>query len=325
MHEKKVEGFGVRSHRAMTGPRRQTGQALTEVVIAAIILVPMFLLVPIIAKYIHGHHMAQQAARSAAWEATVAEDYNVAALDEEAAREEHRQLIIDRHFGKASAPIQSQRLGDEPENSAVGNPLLNTFSNQPLVTRADVKLNEYCYYPGNTNNDTCEDHLTPGITSTVFDSVESLPDLPFISNLIPSRPSANGMVTSHFELNFQNLRYADGSPASGHAPPRFAFLEPFDAINLKMSTRHTLLVDTWNAAGSGIGHSHDRSVLSQLESGGANTVATPVIGALPSILTTALETILDAIRWIPGIGDIPPQLRIYRTSVDIVPEEHLQQ
>ncbi|MBR7551336.1 pilus assembly protein, partial [Mycobacterium tuberculosis] len=53
--------------RPFRGARRQRGQSLTEVAVLCAVLVPIFLLIPILAKYIHARQATQQAARAIAW------------------------------------------------------------------------------------------------------------------------------------------------------------------------------------------------------------------------------------------------------------------
>ena len=52
--------------------QRQSGQAMTEFNITAMfLLVPLFLIIPLIGKYIDIRHSSVQTARTAAWERTV--------------------------------------------------------------------------------------------------------------------------------------------------------------------------------------------------------------------------------------------------------------
>src|SRR5690606_24618203 len=70
---------GDRRNRKHPGPaavnavtRKMRGQAMTEFVVsAAFVLVPLFIIIPILGKYVDMKHMAVQAARYEAWEYTV--------------------------------------------------------------------------------------------------------------------------------------------------------------------------------------------------------------------------------------------------------------
>mgnify|MGYP001105901116 CR=1 FL=1 len=86
--------------RRSIGPASQRGQALTEMAILSVILVPLLLLIPLLGKYAHLQQNTQQAARAAAWEATVAPDYEMGTLD--AAGVTDRKQARSRYGVKAS-------------------------------------------------------------------------------------------------------------------------------------------------------------------------------------------------------------------------------
>ncbi|WP_036209702.1 hypothetical protein [Novilysobacter arseniciresistens] len=195
------------------------------------VLVPLFLLVPILAKYIHLQHKGEQMARASAWQATVHKDYGVP----ERARME--RLLMARHFAPANEPVRSTVPAAPSPRSPVPGVFLNTFSNQPLLRRADVQLGRYA------------NRGAPGFMDDVLDMAESFPgEFP---------PNDKGLVETRVNINPQNLRTIDGRPA--------VYLAPFDTINLRMESHQMLLADAWNAAGAGKGESpHPRSVLAQV-------------------------------------------------------------
>lgn len=207
----------------------QRGQSLTEVAVLCAVLVPLFLLIPVLAKYIHARQATQQAARSIAWEATVARDYalpNGARL---------RDLAVDRHFGRADARIVSQpRTGSR--DAAVDDVLMNTFSNQPLVRRGDIVLSRY------------QSEGPGGIMSRIGALTSKFSSFP---------PNKAGLTTATVQVNVQDLKMANGGAAS--------FLEPFDRLGLSMNATHVVLADPWNAAGSGLYGGHARSVSAQVK------------------------------------------------------------
>jgi len=261
-----------------TRRRAQRGQSLTEVAVMGAVLVPLFLLVPILAKYIHLQHKGEQMARAAAWEASVARDYGV---PQRAAMQ--RQLMA-RHFAPADQPIASRIPAPPPRNSPVPDVFLNTFSNQPLLRGADVELGNY----RNTG--------APGFMDDVLELAESLPgDFP---------PNNNGLIRTEVRINPQNLRTADGRPA--------AYLAPFDALNLRMTSHQLLLTDSWNAAGGGTGGSpHPRSVHEQVHT----LVPTAYLGEmLPDV---------DLPDAIPVIG-VVDNLEIGLIKPDVVPKNRLE-
>lgn len=263
----------------------QAGQALTEMAVLAAVLVPLFLLVPMLAKYIHTKQVTQQAARAAAWEATVVSDYNWDRLSETEWHAQRRELLLDRHFGDPDAPIWTNPMGAEPD-VRVDAPMMNTFSDQPLLERNDVELVSY------TNAD-------PGAITGVLESAGSF--LEKLPGAFP--PNKDGLVTAGLVVRPENLKTADGGPAD--------YLRPFDALNLEFSSSHTLLADTWGASGARGG---DRSVHEQ--------VKTLVPTSYASELTDAVGEI-DFLESIPLLG-VPARLRLGYIEPDIVPGDRLQ-
>lgn len=222
---------GRAPHLPPAGPQHQRGQALTELVVLAAVLVPLFLLVPVMAKYIHLRQANQQAARAAAWDATVSPDYVLP--DPQATQ----TRLISRHFTTADVPIGTNPAAGQPD-AALGDVFYNTFSNQPLLERTDIQLVGY------RNED------APGLMDDLLSVAEAAPgEFP---------PNKKGLVTAEVTVRPRNLRTSDGRPA--------AYLAPFDSINMQMTARQTLLVDAWNARGPGHGSNpHERSVIGQVE------------------------------------------------------------
>lgn len=271
-------------------PRVQRGQALTEMAIVAAVLVPLFLLVPVLAKYIHLRQTAQQAARGAAWEATVTQDYGIPN------RPGQQALLLDRHFGSATAPILSRASGAS-DDAAVGNVMMNMHSGRALVTRGDVELGSY----GN--------EAAPGPLSQI---TGLLSEMPFGW----STPNANGLVTARLTAMPQNLRNSDGS--------RPRFLAPFDDIDLRMRSEHSVLADPWNASG-GAGD-------------GPRTVVRQTTGLVPTarfsdcddefapINLCPIRTLGETLRplaKVPVVG-IPIRIELGLIEPDIVPHDKQQ-
>lgn len=268
--------------------RRQRGQALAEMAILAAVLVPMFLLVPILGKYSHVRQTTHQAARAAAWEATVVHDYEWTKLS----RAEQEMLLLDRHFARADAPITSVPAS-AAASDRLGNPMLNTFSDRELVKRAGVTLAPY-------RNESA------GAVMKLLEGaggvIESLPgEFP---------PNKDGLVTASLDVAVENLTASDGSPAT--------WLTPFDRLNVTMSSSHTVLADTWSAAGNGVegepSHSRKRSVHEQVSS----LVPSSMLGGAAEVLEN-----LDALELLPVIGTVS-RLRPGYIEPDIVPVDRLQ-
>lgn len=278
----------VRRNAGRIGPAGQEGQALTEMAILSVVLIPLLLLIPLLGKYAHIQQNTQQAARAAAWEATVVRDYEMAELD----RGYQQALLIDRHFGHADTPITTGPATPSEGDAGLGGSMYNTHTDHPLLEREDIALRDY----------QLEDQVD--LTGTVAG---------WIPDWLPGEfpPSRNGMVTSYLQVNPRNLRYADGSAASS------VNLRPFDNINLEFAASHTLLVDPWSAAGSGLTSDRRRSAYQQVRT------------LVPS---TNLSIFGDWMDSIGGLGIIPivgalTRLRpgYARDVIDIVPEDRLQE
>lgn len=208
--------------------RAMRGQALTELAVMAALLVPLFLLIPIVAKYGHARQMAQQAARNAVWEATASKDYVLKT------RSQSQAKAIERNFAAADAKISSNIGGRA--TGEFGDQMLNTFSGRKLLERSDLKITRY------------DEASAPGIvTSTIAKFPSVFPgEFP---------PNKNGYATAEVELELRDLKTGDGGRAD--------YLAPMDKLGLVMKHRQTLLADAWNAAGPTDGR---RSVASQVKS-----------------------------------------------------------
>lgn len=263
--------------RPFAGMARQRGQSLMEVAVLCAVLVPLFLLVPILGKYIHIRQTTHQAARAAAWQATVSPDYAIPNTAE------MRNLTIDRHFATSDAPIRS-RASTGNANQRLGNPLLNTFSNQPLMERGDIRVNAY-------KNDG-----VPGMLDNIAGLIGKIPgDFP---------PNEKGLVTSNLTVDIQDIRLANGSAA--------AFLEPFDTLGLRMQASNTLLADPWNASGAGEGNRpHRRTVLAQVR------------GLVPASNLSKAGGVLDGLDVIPMFG-VLSKLDPGYIEPDVVPYDKLE-
>jgi len=207
-------------------PRSMRGQALTELAVMAAVLVPLFLLIPMVAKYGHIKQMAQQAARNAAWEASVSKDYAIPS------QREAERKALDRNFAIADAKIRSD-VGGVSGRGEFGDQMLNTFSNRKLLERDNLQVRRM---------------TQAGSPGRMDDALKLLPRV----GKFP--PNGQGYVTANVRLNIRDLQLSNGSPAR--------FLEPFDNLNLVLDRKQTLLVDAWNASGP---RSGGRSVVNTIK------------------------------------------------------------
>ncbi|MCW0404399.1 TadE family protein [Xanthomonas sacchari] len=195
--------------------RRMRGQGMVELAVCAAVLVPLFLLIPVVAKLGHSKQMAMQAARNAAWEASVARNY------QPPSRAALQSKALDRNFADADAPITSRASG--VRGGSFSDQMLNTFSNQKLLEKRDLSITR-------TAN--------KGSPGYVDDAANVLPKN-YFDNAFP--PNRNGYVTAEVTLNYRDLKTTDGRPAR--------YLEPLDNLNLVDKRHQTLLTDAWNASG----------------------------------------------------------------------------
>lgn len=211
----------------------QRGQALAELAVACVVLVPMFLLVPVVAKYGHIRQQSQQATRNAAWEMTATDSHGLMS------RQRLQEIAVERSFADADQAIQTAVRGGQ--RGEFDSPMLNTFSGRKLVLREDLHVTA------------ARDGRAPGLLSKVLGV---LPDE--LPGEFP--PNRNGYVDVTTRIDLRNLQTSDGRPAR--------YLAPFDNLGLQMTGRQVLFVDGWNAAGSGVrqtGSNHRRSVMRQVD------------------------------------------------------------
>lgn len=273
-------------------PRLQRGQALAEMAVLAAVLVPIFLLIPMLGKYTYLKYRTHQAARAAAWAATVTPDYEWSKLKGSRALQE--KLAIDRGFEGADAPIRTS-ASSVPIGSRLGDPLMNTFSGRELVERKGIELRPY-------RNE------SPGAITKLLDKfgtmIEKMPgEFP---------PNKAGLVTAELVVRPENLKTAGGQPAR--------YLAPFDNIDLEIRSKHVLLADAWNAAGNGLevggnpSANRDRSVYRQVESIALLAMLDPVADLIDD---------MGMLEKVPLAG-VPFRIRPGYMQPDIVPADKLK-
>ncbi|QDH71596.1 TadE family protein [Marilutibacter alkalisoli] len=287
-------------------PRLQHGQALTEMAILAVVLVPLFLLIPMLGKYSHTQQMAQQAVRAAAWEATVADSYHWDdSVESNAWRAQQLQKLIDRHYGDAAAPIRSQSSGAQGSD-AVEDVMMNTFSGRPLLQRDGVELLPY-------------KNESAGFSSKAIELLDKLPD--FIPGDFP--PGRDGLVSAELVVRPEDLKTADGAAAK--------YLEPFDNLGLEMRVKHVVLADTWNASGSGcLGGQCQDSVSAQRDRRRVrDQVKTLSLGSIfgpDSRIGGPIHKVKEALKPFENIPllDVPLRIDPGYIEPDVVPRDRLQ-
>lgn len=201
------------SRRGMCGPTPQKGQALTEFLVASVVVVPLFLLIPMIGKYQDMAHSTLMASRYVAFDAITRND-RVNSWKPEA---QLAQEVQRRFFSNSRAPIKT---GDAAGNfrshrngmwtDAFGNPLLRNFDQ-------DVRVS-YGFGAGSTHND--------GFSG--------------------SRDGAPFSLMGNFNLSRRGIYTANVAVTVANLPAGLRLIEPFDNIDLVINRSTTVLLDPWS-------------------------------------------------------------------------------
>lgn len=193
---------------------RQRGQALTEFLAVSVAMIPLFLLMPVIAKYQDVSHSTQMASRYVAFDAITRNDATGNWKPESQLADEVRR----RFFSNADAPVKTSDVaGNFPANRNLfwsdpsGDPLINNFNH-------DVQIS---FGFGNHPNQS-------GAFSSSSDGT------PFaLHNQLGLQ--ARGIYTANVAVTLANL------------PGGLMFYEPFDKINLSIARSTSLIFDPWAA------------------------------------------------------------------------------
>lgn len=201
--------------RSTRAPRsEQRGQALTEFLVAAVALIPLFLLIPLIAKYQDINHAVQLASRYAAFDATIRNAGASTWKDPAQLADEVRR----RYFSDADAPVKT---GDVAGNfKANQNLFWRGPRDEPLIE--DIARDVQVTF-GEGGSATQSDGFTPSADGQPFVLRNGL-DL-----------KANGIFTANVSVALFNM------------PADLRFYRPFDQINLNISRRTSVVVDPWTA------------------------------------------------------------------------------
>ncbi len=205
-------------------PRSGQGQALTEFIVAALFLVPLFLLIPMIAKYQDMAHAAQLASRYVAFEATNRNDGMGNAGFSSAG--ELAGEVGRRFFSYPDAAIKS---GDTAGNfMAHQNPFWRDQHGNALVDPSKVVLS---FGPGQA--------ATPAAGRS-----NAADDRPFNFGLVNVRNALGlqaGMYTANVSVNVANLP----SALNGYTKS----FDEFGNIGLNIRRHTSIAIDSWTASG----------------------------------------------------------------------------
>lgn len=201
--------------------RRQQGQALVEFIVIALALIPLFLLVPALAKYQDLAHSAALASRYLAFEPTTR---NVGAGDWTSPG----ALAMDvrrRFFSNPLAPIKND---DAAGNfRADRNPFWTDQNGDALIRDFDKDV-RISFGPD-------RDPDQSGGFSAAPD------DLPFVFARAPLGLKAPGVFTANISLALADLPALDGGYTKTY--------ETFSTLGLVVRRHSSLLLDPWTASG----------------------------------------------------------------------------
>lgn len=211
---------------------RSTGQAMVEFLITAtLVLVPLFLIVPILGKYMDLKSTTIQAARYAAWERTVwfgGTNWESGAKDDPTIqREIQRRFFMDT----ATVKLQSNDGGGTGTTGAP-KPLWKDRAGYPLLLPYNANV-------GQARDLTNVD--TPGLINDVLDPVVS------------AISAVGGILGTAFVLDMDSLYVSNVNVQTALTPPIKQVLHTTGdtgAVTPLFSEKNVLIANGWSANGA---------------------------------------------------------------------------
>ena len=237
----------------------QAGQALTEFNITAMfLLVPLFLIIPLVGKYIDIRHSSVQTARNMAWERTVW--YEQASWPYAAGRaqfkseQEIEQAIMRRNLSASNTPFARNDWNRALDDEAI-KPLWKDHSGNQLLSAQPVTEGVDLRPQGNTREEAYsyvavdalgefEDVINGGIDS-INNAVSGAGSeigvtLPRVGHIgVFSKINRKGLYQPQVRIPVNNIEKLARFGSSGVAP--------LEDINLVMHGNAAILTDTWAA------------------------------------------------------------------------------
>ncbi|MBI5926289.1 MAG: hypothetical protein HY836_11890 [Aquabacterium sp.] len=191
---------------------RQGGQALPEFLVAAVAIIPLFLLLPMLGKYQDMAHSTMLASRYVAFEAMTRNDIlNSFKPEAEQARDVRR-----RFFSNSDAPIKT---GDAAGSFEAHQ---NQFWRDPFGNRLVKSLDDdVTVHYGFSHGATHAEGFSGMSDGAPFD------------------------LKGNFKLSTKGLYTASVSVTIANLPDGLKFVEPFNKLNLSMTRSTSLLLDPW--------------------------------------------------------------------------------
>lgn len=207
---------------------RSDGQALTEFLVVALALVPLFLLVPLIAKYQDIAHQTQMASRYIAFDAAARNEWENTWKDPAQLAAEVRR----RFFSNPDAPIKTDDTAGNFD--AHRNLFWRGPTNEPLI--ADFDSDVAISFGTNAS----------GAQAAGFNA--SKDGDPF------NKVAATGIEThiaDQLSLRAAGIFSGNVSVTLANTPAFLKSYQPFDKINLVVSRHTSVVVNGWDAESPG--------------------------------------------------------------------------
>jgi hypothetical protein len=199
--------------------RRETGQALVEFLVAAIVIVPLFILLPLLGKYHDVKQSSIAASRKLAFECTVRYEDCASLNSNPAFADEIRTRF---YAGNREPVLSNDRPGADALANANGNPLWRDRAGRPLLERySDVGIR------ADARN------VNPGAAS--------------LANVAGIGPDGFGLDLRRGAFDAR-VQVALSRQNGGQN-----FLNQLDSLALTMQFHTAILTNAWDASGPGTG------------------------------------------------------------------------
>ncbi|WP_371766288.1 hypothetical protein [Massilia sp.] len=261
------------------------GQALTEFLVVALVLVPLYLLMPMIAKYQDFAYQTLMASRYVAFDAAVNNEWqNTWKSPAQLAGEVRR-----RFFSTPDAPIKTN---DTAGNfSAHRNPYWSDPKNEPLIADFDADV---AVSFGQNRSQAQAGSLAAASDGDPFNRLGNTEVATHIADQLGLKPA--GVYTGDVTVRLANL------------PADVAAYQPFDKINLSVTRRTSVIVDGWAAA-------DPEQVVKRIDSK----------LLVPGTLLRPVQPLAAALVGIAEAGQVPaPRLGELEFWSDVVPPDRLK-
>ena len=278
----------------MTRTRRlqvQHGQAMVEFVVAAVFfLVPLFLAISALGKFLDVQHSAEMAGRYAAWERTVWYE-DIGDSFESINQPNHKSAVaINNEIGARLLSDRSTNATVIRDTDKTAAAFINGIDPMWRDANGQVYLDTYAQLSSSVANETPSKDVGGAVLSILSKvSVKGL------IGFVPPVPNNN--------LAVAEVRLADVAKKSEVYQRLWQDAPSWAGLEFKATG--AILSNTWGANSS----TGTRAMVKE---------TVPTAGALGALVTAAQVGIL------PWDSTIPPRIEVGKIEVDVLPEDRLQ-